>query len=231
MNRASLLFLGIFFTLAFSFTSVVLTSQLSYGALRPHFDEGEGKSYPDTLSGGAAQGKLVYQDLGCVYCHTQQIRRAGFGADIERKWGERQSVARDYIRENRALIGDLRLGPDLRNVGARYSGDEGRAWHVRHLFDPQSVSPGSTMPSFRFLFETRQILGQPSARAVQTLLPEHFRPPTGYEIVPTARGESLIEYLLSLNDVYSFPEEAKRNYVEPKKEDSKTPVHKEEGHK
>ena len=39
--------------------------------------------------GIAARGQLVYADLGCAQCHTQQVRRPDFGSDQERGWGER----------------------------------------------------------------------------------------------------------------------------------------------
>jgi cytochrome c oxidase cbb3-type subunit II len=219
MNRAPLIFLGIFFAVAFSWTGIVLTNQLAYGKLEPVYDEGENKSFPEAISGVAAQGKLVYQDLGCIYCHTQQVRRPGYGGDVDRGWGERQSVARDYIRENRVLLGTMRTGPDLRNVGARFTGEAGREWHIRHMYDPEITSPGSIMPKYKFLFETRKIIGEPSAKSVQRLLPAGAQPEAGYEVVLTDRGNALIEYLLSLKDTYNYPEEASRVYVEPKKEE------------
>jgi cytochrome c oxidase cbb3-type subunit II len=230
MNRASLLFLGIFFALAFSFTGLVLTNQISYGKLAPVFDESEGKTFPEPVSGLAAQGKLVYQDLGCAYCHTQQVRRPGFGADTERNWGERQSFAREYVREGRVLLGGQRIGQDLRNVGLRINEATGRDWHIRHLYDPQSVAPGTNMPAYRFLFETRKIVGEPSVKAVQKLLGAEHQPEAGHEIVLTPRGEALVEYLLSLKDTYSYPDETQRVYVAPK-QDAKAEAPKAEGHK
>jgi cytochrome c oxidase cbb3-type subunit 2 len=217
MNRAPLIFLGIFFALAFSWTGIVLTNQISYGSLQPVYDETEGKSFPQQTPGLAARGKLVYQDLGCIYCHSQQVRRPGYGADIERGWGERQSVARDYIRESRVLLGSMRTGPDLRNIGARQTD---RTWQYLHLYDPQITSAGSIMPPHRFLFETRKIIGQPSPKAIQDKLPASARPPAGYEIVPSERAESLVEYLLSLKDTYAYPE-TKNVYVAPAAEAGK----------
>lgn len=73
------------------------------------------------------------------------------------------------------------------------------------------------MPPFRFLFETRVIVGEPSPRAVQTKLPAQYQPPAGHEIVLTQRGEDLISYLLALKDPALYPEEAARVYV-PKAE-------------
>ncbi len=219
MNRAPLIFLGIFFALAFSWTGIVLTNQIAYGKLEPVYDEGEGKSFPQSIPGLASQGKLVYQDLGCIYCHTQQVRRPGYGGDTNRNWGDRQSVARDYIRESRVLLGTMRTGPDLRNVGDRFKGEAGREWHIRHMYDPEITSPDSIMPKYKFLFETRKIIGEPSSKAVQHLLPTNVQPPAGHEIVLSERGNALIEYLLSLKDTYNYPEEATRVYVEPKKDE------------
>ncbi len=201
MNRAPLIFLGIFCALAFSWIGVVLTNQVGYGNLTPYFAPDLAGVVPSPAPGLARRGQAVYQDLGCISCHTQQVRRVGFGADIERGWGERQSVARDYVREDRVLIGSMRIGPDLRNVGARL---DDPAWHLLHLYDPRINRPESTMPAHPFLFETRQILGQPSDRALN--LPATHAPDAGYEVVPTERAEALAAYLVSLKDTYAYPE-------------------------
>lgn len=221
MNRAPLIFLGIFFTTAFSWTGIILTNHLGYADLQPVFDENEGKAFPQALPGDALRGKEVYRDLGCMYCHSQQVRQPGYGTDIERGWGERGSVARDYVHEKRVYLGTMRTGPDLRNVGARFAGEGGRNWHIQHFYNPTLVSKitlegvdyGSIMPPFRFLFETRPIIGEPSPRSVQHLLPLNDQPPVGHEIVLTQRGEDLISYLLALKDPPLYPEEAKRVYV------------------
>lgn len=201
MNRLPILFLGVFGILAFSWTGLVLTNVITVGRLAPHFDEVESAVYPAGMPGNAARGRLVYQDLGCVSCHTQQVRRPGFGADEAREWGARQSVARDYLREQPVLIGSMRIGPDLRNVGVRHPDPN---WHLRHLYNPRIEEADSTMPSYRFLFEQRRIVGQRSARALS--LPAPHGPPPGYEIVPTDRAEALAAYLTSLGDTYAYPE-------------------------
>jgi cytochrome c oxidase cbb3-type subunit 2 len=225
MNRAPLIFLGIFFAIAFSWTGIILTNQISYGSLTRYVNPDDGKAYPQASPGDAARGKLVYQDLGCVYCHSQQVRQPGFGIDIERGWGERGSVARDYVGEQRVFLGSMRTGPDLRNVGARFAGQGGREWHIKHFYDPTITSVGSIMPPHRFLYETRKIVGDPSPKAVQSLLPEKYQPAPGYEIVLKQRGDDLIAYLLSLKDPELYPEEAARVYVpkatSAKKEEAK----------
>lgn len=210
MNRSPILLLGVFAALSFSFVGLVLTNQITYGNFTTHVDDNEGAAFPRPLPGLAAQGKLVYQDLGCVACHTQQVRRAGLGSDIgenSRSWGERQSVARDYLREERVLLGSQRIGPDLRNLAAR-SNEDGAdftaEWLYRYLFDPKLVFEGSNMPRYAFLFETRPIVGEPSPKALD--LSDAYAPVAGHEIVPTARAEALVAYLLSLKDTYAYPE-------------------------
>ncbi len=211
MNRAPLIFLGVFVAIAFSWTGIVLTNQVSYGNLTAYYDENEQKVFPEPVPGLAERGQLVYQDLGCIYCHTQQVRAPGYGTDIERGWGERQSVARDYIREKRVLLGTMRTGPDLRNIGARQADP---TWHMLHLYDPQITSRGSVMPPSRFLFEERKIKGSPSPDALKlpatyvdgTPLPADSLPAEGYEIVPTERAKSLVSYLINRKDTYAYPE-------------------------
>lgn len=211
MRNLALLFLGIFFTLAFSFTGLILSSHVQIGGLKQTTErlnedgepvEGE-PLYPRAESGLAKQGKQVYIEMGCVYCHSQQVRRDGFGSDIERGWGRRASVARDYIMQERVLVGTMRTGPDLMNVGDRPLNED---WHHRHLYDPQTTSPGSTMPPYAFLYETREIVGAPSEDALDFDPDSRHAPPEGYEIVPTRRAEALVAYLKSLTLNYSLPE-------------------------
>lgn len=201
MNRIPLVFLGVFGVLTLSFVGLVLSNQLSYGGLTPYYDAAESRIHPTPTPGVAEQGRWVYQDLGCVQCHTQQVRRVGFGADQARGWGERQSVAREYVRESRVALGSNRIGPDLRNVGARRD-DAG--WHYLHLYDPQLVTPGSIMPPHSFLFATRRIVGERSAHALD--LPPSHAPEPGFEVVPTDRARALVAYLLSLSHTFEYPE-------------------------
>ena len=209
MKRIPLIFLGFFATLAVSWIGLVLSNQVSYGGLTPYFDAAESRVHPEPAPGVAARGKLVYQEMGCVHCHTQQVRRPGFGADQARGWGERQSVPREYIREERVVLGSNRIGPDLRNVGARIVDP---IWHYLHLYDPQLTSPGSLMAPHPFLFEQREIVGEPSSHALA--LPASHALPDGYELVPTERARMLVAYLLSLKDTFAYPETT-NVYAEP----------------
>lgn len=60
------------------------------------------------------------------------------------------------------------------------------------------------MPAYRWLFETRQIQGQPSVDAVKLEGKDAPRP--DYEVVPTPEGKALVDYLLSLKKNYPLPE-------------------------
>ncbi len=201
MKNGLLIFSGAFATLALSWAGVVLTANNQLGSLTQYKDPVDDALYPAPLTGLANQGRLVYQDLGCVSCHTQQVRRAGFGSDIERKWGKHQSVARDYIQEMTVLIGSSRFGPDLRNVGSRIPDAD---YFYKLLYNPQTKFAGAPlahgMPAYPFLFETRPVGSvQSSHKAIKTTA-------DGKEIVPTARAQALVAYLLSLKDSYEYPE-------------------------
>lgn len=219
MKSLHFLFFGIFATLVFSWTGIVLVNQLGFGSLEPYTTP-DGNLAPYALQGSALAGKEVYRELGCVYCHSQQVRHLTFlvepaqrdasgketspevrtNPDIDRGWGARPSYARDYVRERRIFLGTMRTGPDLRNVGPRYTA----SWQHLHLYNPQITSPGSVMPPYPFLYETRRIQGQPSPDALR--LPDELAPPAGYEVVPTQRARNLVSYLLSLHDVVEYPE-------------------------
>jgi hypothetical protein len=99
------------------------------------------------------------------------VRGGKYLNDIERGWGAnassgepRRSHPRDYIHDYPLLLGTMRTGPDLFNIGFR---QDNRNWHHTHLYDPQIVSPGSIMAPFRYLYEKRKIVGQPSKDALR----------------------------------------------------------------
>ena len=199
MRNGLLFFIGLFCAVLLSWGGIVLSSHLQLGELAPYVDENEGKAFPQGQSGIAAQGQLVYDDLNCAACHTQQVRRPSFGSDKARGWGEHQSVPRDYIFEARVQLGQSRLGPDLANVGARAT-----PYDAEDLYKLLYAGTGS-MPAYKFLFEQRSLANQqPSDHALR--LGGDLAPPEGYEIVPTQRARVLVAYLLSLNHTYEYPE-------------------------
>ena len=114
------------------------------------------------------QGRNIYAKEGCVYCHTQQVRNLLFDAQ-RYGMGEEETFKRFNVRANVLapptqagelvydqphLLGTRRTGPDLARVGGKYD----NTWHINHLRDPRSTSPGSIMPSFTWYFDKT---GQP----------------------------------------------------------------------
>ncbi len=204
MNRFPLIFAGMFAAVGSAWVGLVMLPYLNLGQLRPASDADTGAEYPPPLSGEAHRGRRVYAANGCIYCHSQQIRgRATARLDLERGWGPRRTVARDYLRERPVMLGTMRTGPDLTNIGQR---QRDRAWHYRNLYDPRGVYPHSIMPAFRHLFDLRQIVGEHPADAVALSGPH--APPAGSVIVPKPEAADLVAYLLSLDRTYPLEEAA-----------------------
>jgi cbb3-type cytochrome oxidase cytochrome c subunit len=122
-----------------------------------------------------------------------ETRIVATGPDIARGWGSRLSVAADYLYDQPVQLGSLRAGPDLANIGVRAPDAN---WQLQHLYAPKSVTPNSTMPSFKFLFKVRKIGATPSPDALN--LPKEFAAADGYEVVPQPEAKRLAAYLLGL---------------------------------
>jgi cbb3-type cytochrome oxidase cytochrome c subunit len=119
MKGLAPLFIGIFGTFAFSWVGLTVIPNWQIGSLNPQSDEEGTDIYPRPQSGMFQRGAHVYAANGCVYCHSQQIRADYIADDIERKWGDRRSAPRDYIFQRPVLLGKMRMGQDLANIGAR----------------------------------------------------------------------------------------------------------------
>lgn len=118
-------------------------------------------------------GKKIYQSEGCWYCHTQQVRnlqyetlRYGMGEEETfKRFGIRARIQAppsqpgEFAFDKPHMLGTRRIGPDLARVGGKYD----NTWHINHLRDPRSTSPGSIMPSYPWLFTKA---GQPKEEAV-----------------------------------------------------------------
>jgi cytochrome c oxidase cbb3-type subunit II len=201
MKSITGLIAGVFTLFGFSWVCSVAYPYLAFAGLKQDKDTITNEFTPPALPGTAQQGSHVFAANGCVYCHTQFARDKAEGSDIDRQWAKRRTVARDYMSDRQVFLGVSRLGPDLTNVGVRQKEAQ---WYYRLLYDPQSINPGSTMPSYRWLFHERKVEGQPAANALR--LEGAAQPKAGYEIVPTPEGESLVSYLLSLKRDYNLPE-------------------------
>jgi len=141
------------------------------------------------------RGRAVYVRDGCVYCHSQQPRDPAQAPDASRGWG-RPSVAADYFYDHPHLLGTMRTGPDLFNIGARQPSAD---WHLGHLYQPRAFTPGSIMPSFPYLFVERA--GSPRPGEAAVALPPGVAP-SGTIVVATQDARDLVAYLLSLDHTY-----------------------------
>ena len=91
------------------------------------------------------QGRDLYIREGCVGCHSQSVRP--FRSEVER-YGP-QSKAGEFVYDHPFLWGSKRTGPDLLREGGKYNDN----WHFNHFWSPQSISAGSIMPSYKWLFD------------------------------------------------------------------------------
>ncbi len=90
-------------------------------------------------------GRDIYIAEGCNNCHSQMIRP--FRSETER-YGE-YSKAGEFVYDHPFLWGSKRTGPDLHRIGGKYPD----SWHLRHMYDPNSTSPGSIMPAYTWLLK------------------------------------------------------------------------------
>jgi cytochrome c oxidase cbb3-type subunit II len=179
-------------------------------------------------TGRVADGAQVYAENGCYLCHTQVVRPTYAGNDLYRPdWGglkadadrgdtRRETNAYDFFGEKFAQIGVARVGPDLSNLGRRVEAMYGTAknpsdWLYAHLYNPRQEPQRwkSTCPSFRFFFEERKIMGNPSSDALP------IKAGDGMELVPTSDARALVSYLLSLKKDQKVP--ASLNFAPAKK--------------
>ncbi|MDO9404861.1 MAG: cbb3-type cytochrome c oxidase subunit II [Polaromonas sp.] len=145
-------------------------------------------------SAAELRGRQVYVSHGCVYCHSQQPRVAKFAPDLSRGWG-RASVAGDYVFDAPHLLGTMRTGPDLLNIGVRQPGAQ---WHLGHLYQPRAYVAGSIMPAYPFMFTVKD---RAEEGDVAVSLPPAYAP-YGKVLVANAEARDLTAYLLSLDRSY-----------------------------
>jgi cytochrome c oxidase cbb3-type subunit I/II len=93
------------------------------------------------------QGRDLYIREGCVGCHSQQVRP--FRSEVER-YGP-QAKAGEFVYDHPFLWGSKRTGPDLLREGGKYNDN----WHFNHFWSPQSISTGSIMPAYKWLFDNK----------------------------------------------------------------------------
>jgi cytochrome c oxidase cbb3-type subunit 2 len=194
MTRAVILFLGAMATLVFALMVLIILPNAMLSKL-----EAPPELKPYTQE--ELLGRQVYIRNGCVYCHSQQVRDPTFTTDVARGWGSRPSVPADYVFDKPHLLGTMRTGPDLINVGVRLPDAQ---WHLLHLYQPRAVVPWSIMPPYPFLFEHKE-----TAAPDDTVLtiPGAHAPKSGVVVV-TDEARALVAYLLALKRDYPVDAQA-----------------------
>ncbi len=187
MTRFAIIFLGALAAITMSFTALALLPNLQLATIEPTPGT-SAYTYEEDL------GRDVYMREGCVYCHTQQVRPDGFGNDVARGWGQRGSLPGDYIFDRPHLLGTMRTGPDLADIGNRQPSQD---WHLAHLYQPRSVSPGSIMPAYPYLFEVKPA-NQVRPSEVTVPIRAEYAPPGDSVVVATEEALALYEYLMTL---------------------------------
>ena len=91
------------------------------------------------------QGRDIYVREGCYLCHSQMVRP--FRSEVVR-YGE-YSKAGEFIYDHPFQWGSKRTGPDLARIGGKYPD----SWHFNHMYEPSSISPGTIMPNYPWLFD------------------------------------------------------------------------------
>jgi cytochrome c oxidase cbb3-type subunit I/II len=92
-------------------------------------------------------GRDIYIREGCYTCHSQIVRP--FRDEVVR-YGE-YSKAGEFVYDHPFQWGSRRTGPDLARIGGKYPD----SWHYTHMLDPESMSPGSIMPAYPWLFDRK----------------------------------------------------------------------------
>lgn len=88
------------------------------------------------------EGRSVYIQNGCSYCHSQYVRFLDWDLGAERV-----AQAGDYVADRPHQLGSERTGPDLSQAGGEHPDD----WHLAHFINPRFTRPESLMPPWEFL--------------------------------------------------------------------------------
>ncbi|NOY42140.1 MAG: cbb3-type cytochrome c oxidase subunit II [Planctomycetes bacterium] len=113
------------------------------------FEKYYGEPDQKNLAAALRLGRDLYVGEGCWHCHSQNVRPV---SNESTRWGKVASSDEYQNELNRPVMwGTRRVGPDLSREGGRRGND----WQAVHLFNPQSLSPGSPMPKYEWFFDDK----------------------------------------------------------------------------
>jgi cytochrome c oxidase cbb3-type subunit I/II len=179
------------------------------------------------------EGRDIYIREGCYVCHSQMVRP--FRDEVARyapnPGDGGYSKAGEFVYDHPFQWGSKRTGPDLARIGAKYPD----SWHYNHMLEPASMSPGTIMPAYSWMFEkdinfqeisakirAMQTLGVPYPQGYDIIAPELAKKQAdsiannllkdGFEVEPQKEIIALIAYLQRLGkDIKSMPNESKES--------------------
>ncbi|MEO6873954.1 MAG: cytochrome-c oxidase, cbb3-type subunit I [Opitutaceae bacterium] len=123
-------------------------------------------------------GRDLYVREGCYNCHSQMIRT--LVPDVLR-YGDYSRLG-ESIYDHPFQWGSKRTGPDLARVGGKYP----NIWHLRHMENPRSISPGSNMPTYPWLLtNSLDASVMPAKIKVQRMLGVPYGPLSAQQIFDT----------------------------------------------
>ncbi len=105
------------------------------------------------------EGRSVYVNNGCTYCHTQFIRN--FDWDIG---ADRIAQEGDYVADSPHLIGTERTGPDLSQEGGEHPND----WHLHTSPIRGSPAPSHLCPPGSFSARKKSRPLRPTSRVLDS---------------------------------------------------------------
>jgi cytochrome c oxidase cbb3-type subunit II len=130
-------------TLGFGSTAIVVAVYFAVviapGRTNPELEQPSANFRPRTPL--EEQGRQLYIQYGCQYCHTQYVRKYDWGPAADRI-----AQAGDYVHDYAPQLGSNRNGPDLSQQGGQHTDD----WHRAHFYNPRFTRPESFMPPFDY---------------------------------------------------------------------------------
>lgn len=90
------------------------------------------------------RGGAVYDGEGCANCHSMMVRGIDRGMGI--------TATDDLMYARSDYPGSVRIGTDLQNIAGRYP----KSLMEIRLTDPNALHPGTVMPSYAHLSDTRR---------------------------------------------------------------------------
>ena len=131
MDRGMVIFVGALLTFSSSWLGLVLFPFWQLQGEQPYQKDATDDPYPRPLAGPGARGQegVPARTGACTATASRCAARSSAtggtrtaqmktGADIKRGWGLRRTVSRDYIYDRPTMLGTMRTGPDLANVGS-----------------------------------------------------------------------------------------------------------------